>query len=357
MFAFMLMFYNHYTYIIQVTAVHSTASECSKSHVDHMAALMRHQQTQAVQHNGHDTVKGYIVAWLNTGNSRHIIHHTKTKSCQLRPKCNHHGTAQLQCTATEWISQHVQQEWCVHKYPSPCGLDWTEKIAYSAPFWTILHPVQTIHMRYPCVSAPQESNIGLRSLFFWHMVPCHCVTGAWHFKDSIVVLKLGVPITKWHVTITQKKPYLNCIAAKAKNFKHHTAKDMSHINISRTHWCNHPSSNPKNSLQRGLIDWCLNGCPPEHLQWIALMSSACSPRRIPKQVWSEEASYNNEMSISLSVLTATLNTYLTTKHKIPALLTLPVKWCPVGRVRSNSPFSCPSSSLSISCPLALNSVL
>jgi hypothetical protein len=21
-------------------------------------------------------------------------------------------------------------------------------------------------------------------------------------------------------------------------------------------------------LQRGLIDWCLNGCPPEHLQWI-----------------------------------------------------------------------------------------
>jgi len=54
MFAFMLMFYNHYTYIIQANAFHSTASECSKSQADHMAAFMRHQQTQAVQHNGHD---------------------------------------------------------------------------------------------------------------------------------------------------------------------------------------------------------------------------------------------------------------------------------------------------------------
>jgi hypothetical protein len=97
----MLMFYNHYTYIIQVNAVHIAASECSKSQEDHMAAFMRHQQTQAVQHNGHDKANRFIMAWLNTGNSRQIIHHTKPVSCKSRPKCNRHGTAQLHCTATE----------------------------------------------------------------------------------------------------------------------------------------------------------------------------------------------------------------------------------------------------------------
>lgn len=283
MFAFMLMFYNHYTYIIQVNAVHSTASECSKSQVDHMAAFMRHQQTQAVQHNGHDKANTRSVAWLHTGNSRHIIHHTKPISSPSRPKCNHQGRAQMQCTATEWISQHAQHEWRVHKYPSPSGLDWTGKINYCSPCWTILHPVQTIHMRYPNVSAPQESNTGLRSLFFWDMVPFHCVIHAWHFKESIVVSKLWVPITQWHGTINQKKQYLNCIAAKAKNLKQHKTKDLSHKCVKNT-WCNHPSSNPKNSLQRGLIDWCLNGCPPEHLQWIIITGSTCSPRAIPKQV-------------------------------------------------------------------------
>jgi len=139
-------------------------------------------------------------------------------------------------------------------------------------------------MRYLHVSAPQESNAGLSSLFFWHIVPCHCLIGAWHFKDSIVVLKLWVPITQWHGTITQKQPYLNCIAAKAKNLKQHKDKDFSHINLSRTHWCNHPSSNPKNYFQRRLIAWCLNGCSPEHLQWVVLMGSTCSPRTILKQV-------------------------------------------------------------------------
>jgi len=64
MFAFMLMFYNHYIYIIQVNAFHSTANECSKSQVDHMAAFTRHQQTQAVQYNGHDKANRYSVAWL-----------------------------------------------------------------------------------------------------------------------------------------------------------------------------------------------------------------------------------------------------------------------------------------------------
>jgi len=222
------------------------------------------------------------VAWLHTGNSRHI-HHTKPITCPSRPKCNRHSTAQLQCTATEWISQHVQHEWHVCKYPSPSGLDWIGKINYCSPCWTILDPVQAMHMRYPHVSAPQESNARLRSLFFWDMVPCYCVIGAWHFKESIVVLKHWVPITQWHGTITQKKQYLNCIAAKDKNLKQHKPM-ICHINVSRTHWCNHPRSNPKTSLQRGLIDRCLNGCPPEHLQWIFIMGSTCSPRTIPKQV-------------------------------------------------------------------------
>jgi hypothetical protein len=99
MFVFMLMYsyYDHYTYIIQVNAIHSTASECSKSQVDHTAAFMRQQQTQAVQHNGHDEAKRHSVAWLNTGNSRHIISHTEQISCQSGPRCNHNG--QHKCSA------------------------------------------------------------------------------------------------------------------------------------------------------------------------------------------------------------------------------------------------------------------
>jgi hypothetical protein len=92
MFVIMLIHYDHDTCIIQVNAIHRTASEHSKLQVDHMSPFIRQQQIQAVQHNRHDKQR-HSVVWLNTGNSRHMIHHTEPISCQSGPRCNYNGTA------------------------------------------------------------------------------------------------------------------------------------------------------------------------------------------------------------------------------------------------------------------------